>query len=69
MSNKYYVVKLSEEVKIYFGGLDYIIVLGYEKIEEDMYRHGYTPILITPSKEMAKRTLRALNEQLQKQGN
>ncbi|AAC27232.1 e6 [Lactococcus phage bIL170] len=67
MSEKYYVVKLSKEVKIDFGGLDYIIAFGYEKIEEDMYRHGHTPILITPSKELAKNTLRALNEQLRKQ--
>lgn len=66
MSEKYYVVKLSKEVKINFGGLDYIIVFGYEKIEEDMYRHGATPILITPSKEIAERTKRVLDEQLQK---
>lgn len=66
MIEKYYVVKLSKEAKINFGGLDYIIVFGYEKIEEDVYRHGATPILITPSKEMAKNTLRALNEQLRK---
>lgn len=64
MSDKYYVVKLSKEVKINFGGLDYIIVFGYEEIEEDMYRHGATPILVTPSKKMAKNTLKALNEQL-----
>jgi hypothetical protein len=32
MSDKYYVFKLSKEGKINFGGLDYIIVLGYEKI-------------------------------------
>ncbi|ASZ71477.1 hypothetical protein 56301_46 [Lactococcus phage 56301] len=69
MSEKWYVIKVGEEVKIDFGGLDYIIALGYEKIEEDMYRYGHTPILITPSKELAKNTLRALNERLQEQSN
>ena len=69
MNDKYYLIKLSEEEKFKFGGLDYIITFSYKGLEEDINRFGNTTILITPSKELAISTLGALSEQLREQGN
>ena len=64
MSEKYYVVKLSKKEKLKSGGLGYTTFIGYDGIEEHMDRYGDIPILITPSKELARSTERMLNEQL-----
>lgn len=65
MSDKWYVIKISEENKLNFGETeDYLVSINYDALEEDVERYGDTIILITPSKEIAETTKRVLNEQL-----
>lgn len=69
MSEKWNVVKVSEKNKKMFHALDSFVVFPcYDTANKVIEHMGDTVVLITPSKEIAESTKRALDEQLRKQG-
>lgn len=65
MSDKWYVVKVSEEnKKKYHVPNNFVVFPCNDAFNQVIERLGDTIILITPSKEIAENTKRALNEQL-----
>ena len=70
MSDKWYVIKVSEENREKNIPHDSYVVMKYRAgLETTIKAYGDTTVLITPSKEIAERTKRALDEQLQEQSN
>ena len=70
MSDKWYVIKVGEENrknKHWLG--NYLVQVYVDGLDETISEYGDTTILITPSKEVADNTKKALNEQLQEQSN
>ncbi|NBK98911.1 MAG: hypothetical protein EOM50_12990 [Erysipelotrichia bacterium] len=69
MSEKWYVIKVSEENKLNFRDTQYYVTsFYYASLEDDIDRYGDTVVLITPSEELAENTKKALNEQIREQG-
>ena len=67
MIEKWYVIKVSEEVKKTYDLTDSFVVCKYrDDLDKLLYYSKHITILITPSKEIAEITKRALNGQLQK---
>lgn len=67
--NKWCIVKTSEENKIkYEEEENYTIAIYNEKNIKSVNYFNDTIVLITPSKEIAESTKKALDEQLQEQG-
>ena len=65
MSDKWYVIKVSEENREKNIPNDSYVVMKYRaRLETTITCYGDTTILITPSKEIAENTKRALNERL-----
>ncbi|ADM73600.1 hypothetical protein LaPh949_gp042 [Lactococcus phage 949] len=62
MSDKWYVIKVSEENK-FNKKRNYIISPYYDNLEKDIKRNKDTIISIIPSKEAAENTKRVLDEQ------
>ncbi|AIX12557.1 hypothetical protein WRP3_054 [Lactococcus phage WRP3] len=70
MIEKWYVVKVSEENKKKYHAPNNFTVFPCNYIfDQAIKRLGDTVVLITPSKDIAERTKKALNEQLREQGN
>lgn len=70
MSDKWYVIKVSEKNREKNIPNDSYVVMKYRAgLETTITCYGDTTVLITPSKEIAESTKRALDEQLRKQGN
>ena len=70
MSEKWYVIKVSEENREKNINHDSYVVMKYRAgLETTITCYGDTTVLITPSKEIAESTKKALDEQLQKQSN
>lgn len=70
MSEKWYVIKVSEENREKNIPHDSYVVMKYrEGLETTITAYGDTTVLITPSKEIAESAKRALDEQLQEQSN
>ena len=70
MSEKWYVIKVREEnMEKYFFPDSYVVFPCNEASDQVIKNLGDTIVLITPSKEIADNTKKALNEQLQEQSN
>ena len=70
MSDKWYVIKVGEEVKkTHFMTDGFVVRKHYDNLDKLIYRSENIIILTTPSKEIAENTKKALNEQLRKQSN
>lgn len=70
MSDKWYVIKVGEENKRNKPWLgNYLVQVYVDGLEEIITEYGDTTVLITPSKEIAESTKKALNEQLREQSN
>lgn len=68
MSEKWYVVKVSEEnIEKNIPHDSYVITRCYDGLDKEINRFGDTIILTTPSEEIARNVKRALDEQLQEQ--
>ncbi len=68
MSEKWYVIKVGEEVKkTHYLTDSFVVRKHYGNLDKLIYRSENIIILTTPSKEIAESTKRALDEQLQEQ--
>ena len=70
MIKKWYVIKVGDENKKKNPWLDNYMVQEYvDNLEKAIIDYGDTTVLITPSKEIAESTKKALNEKLREQSN
>ena len=70
MIEKWYVIKVGEEVKkTYFMTDSFVVRKHYDNLDKLIYHSEHIIILTTPSKEIAESTKRVLDEQLREQGN
>ncbi|ASZ71885.1 hypothetical protein HYP40_gp44 [Lactococcus phage 96401] len=70
MSEKWYVIKVSEENREKYSiPEDYVAIKYRDGLENTITEYGDTTILITPSKDVAETIVRELNEQLREQSN
>lgn len=70
MSDKWYVIKISEEHREKYSIPNGYVVMKYrEGLETIIIKYGDTTVLVTPSEDVAYGTKRALDEQLRKQSN
>ena len=70
MSDKWYVIKVGEEVKkTHYLTDSFVVRKHYDYLDKRIYNSENIIILTTPSKEIAENTKRTLDEQLREQGN
>lgn len=70
MSEKWYVIKVSEEnIEKNIPHDSYVVMKYRAGLETTITYYGDTTVLITPSEEIAESTKRELNERLQEQSN
>ena len=63
MSEKWYIVKVSDENREKYSIHDsYVVINSRDGLEETITKYGDTIVLITPSKNVAETVVRKLNE-------